>query len=136
MGTTRARRISRIGTAVVAIAACAGVLAACGSGGSPASSAKTSGGSGNAGSGNAGSGNTVDVKNFSFTPGSLTISKGATVTWKFDDAAKHNVTASGNIFKSPDLSSGGSYAFTFTKPGTYNYICTIHQYMKGTVTVR
>lgn len=125
---TRAHSINRYGTAVATIALCAGLLASCSSSGggtktssSPATSA---------------TGNTVDVKNFSFNPSSLSVSKGTKVTWKFDDSAAHNVTASDSSFKSTDLSSGGSYSFTFNTAGTYSYICTIHQYMKGTITVK
>lgn len=134
----RTRSISRIGTSIVAVAACAGLLASCSSSGAkPAGSTSGSGaGSGSASGSAGGSGNVVDVKNFSFVPGNLTITKGTTVTWKFDDQADHNVTASNNAFKSTNLHTGGTYSFTFNTAGTYSYICTIHQYMKGAVTVK
>jgi plastocyanin len=79
---------------------------------------------------------TVHVKNFSFNPGAITVKTGAKVTWIFDDSAKHNVTADDKSFKSADLSSGGSYSFTFNKAGTYSYICSIHQYMTAKVIVQ
>ena len=78
----------------------------------------------------------MDVKNFAFAPSNLTVAKGATVTWKFDDSAQHNVTSSDGSFKSTDQSSGGTYTHTFNTAGTYNYICSIHQFMKGTITVK
>lgn len=79
---------------------------------------------------------TVNVKNFSFAPQNLTVTKGTKVTWKFEDSADHNVLASDKSFKSTDLKSGATYAFTFNTPGKYSYICGIHQYMTGSVTVK
>ncbi|SES42992.1 cupredoxin domain-containing protein [Actinokineospora terrae] len=79
---------------------------------------------------------TVEIKNFTFTPQQLTVVVGTTVTWKFTDTAKHNVTASGKSFASDDLSDGATFTHTFDKPGEYPYICSLHQYMTGTITVR
>jgi plastocyanin len=79
---------------------------------------------------------TVHVKNFSFDPQNLTVTKGTKVTWVFEDSTDHNVKALDKTFGSKDLKSGGTYAFTLTKPGKYSYICTIHQYMTATVTVK
>jgi plastocyanin len=79
---------------------------------------------------------TVHVKNFSFDPQNLTVSKGTKVTWTFEDSTDHNVAASDKSFKSKDLKSGGTYSFTFNTAGKYAYICTIHQYMSGSVTVQ
>ena len=123
---------------VVAGAACVGLLAGCSSSGSstgPASSS-SSGSSATGGSATGGSATTVDVKGYAFAPGNITVAKGTTVTWKFEDPTKHNVTSSTNAFTSTDLSAGGSYSHTFNTAGTYNYICSIHQFMKGTVTVK
>ena len=78
---------------------------------------------------------TVTVKNFAFSPSKLTVKTGTKVTWKFEDTAKHNVTSDNNKFKSKDIQTG-SYSYTFNSPGTYTYICSLHQYMKGTVTVQ
>jgi plastocyanin len=77
----------------------------------------------------------VEVKNFSFSPMDLTVTAGTTVTWKFDDSAQHTVKASDGSFTSPALSNGKTFSFKFTKPGKYSYICSIHQYMTGTITV-
>jgi len=78
----------------------------------------------------------VVVKNYTFTPTNVSIPVGATITWKFEDSVQHNVTASDQSFKSADLSSGQTFAMTFTKSGTFPYTCTIHPYMTGTITVR
>ena len=75
------------------------------------------------------------VKNFSFVPGDLTVKTGTKVTWKFEDDTAHNVTADDSKFKSKDIQSG-SYSYTFGSAGKYSYYCSIHQYMKGTITVR
>ena len=132
---TRVHGFKRSASAVVTLAVCAGLLASCSSSGGSSKGGSSSTGSASSSSSTS-SGDTVDVKNFSFTPASLTVAKGTTVTWKFDDSANHNVTASDNSFKSTDLHTGGSYSYTFNTVGTYNYICTIHQYMKGSVTVK
>ena len=79
---------------------------------------------------------TVVVKQFSFNPPNLTVTKGTKVTWKFEDDTDHNVTAGDKIFKSKDLKNGGTYSFTFNTAGKYAYICSIHQYMSGSVTVQ
>ena len=78
----------------------------------------------------------VVVNNYAFAPANVSIPVGATVTWKFEDSVQHNVTASDQSFKSADLSSGQTFAMTFTKPGSFPYTCTIHPYMIGTITVR
>jgi plastocyanin len=79
---------------------------------------------------------TVTVQNFSFNPGDLTVKTGTKVTWKFEDSVQHNVTAGDKSFKSNDESKGGSYSFTFNKAGSYDYTCTIHPQMHGSVTVK
>jgi plastocyanin len=75
----------------------------------------------------------VTLANKAFSPSSVTIAVGGTVTWTNNDGA-HNVTANGGAFKSPTFSSG-TFKFTFTKAGTYPYNCTLHGGMNGTVTV-
>jgi len=78
----------------------------------------------------------VHVKNFSFEPQKLAVTKGTKVTWKFDDSTPHTATANDKSFDSGSKKAGGSFTFTFTKPGTYQYICTFHQYMTGIITVK
>jgi plastocyanin len=80
-------------------------------------------------------GDSVDIKNFSFEPASLTIKAGTTVTWHFEDSAAHTVKAADGSFTSPALSGGKTYTHKFTTPGKYPYICSIHQYMTGTIIV-
>jgi plastocyanin len=78
----------------------------------------------------------VDIKNFAFSPKDLTVTKGTKVTWKFEDSAAHTVKADDGSFTSPALSNGKTFSYTFTKTGTFKYICSIHQYMTATVTVK
>lgn len=75
---------------------------------------------------------TVKIAEFKFGD-PVTIPVGGKVTWVNEDAAPHN--AVGDTFKTADLEKGESDTVTFDKPGTYNYICTFHPYMKGTVIV-
>jgi plastocyanin len=79
---------------------------------------------------------TVDVKNFSFEPQKLTVPVGTVVTWKFEDSAQHTVQADKGAFTSKPLNNNQTYSFTFNSAGTYDYICSIHQYMTGSVTVK
>lgn len=82
-------------------------------------------------------GNAVSIMGFAFSPASLTVKAGTTVTWTNKDSDAHTVTSqgSGGPLASAALSTGQSYSFTFTKPGTYSYLCTIHPFMTATVTV-
>jgi plastocyanin len=86
----------------------------------------------------AGGGNTVVIKNFAFDPSQLTVKTGTVVKWTNQDGAPHTIvsdTGSPAAFSSDSLSSGASYTFTFTQPGTYTYHCSIHPSMKGTIMV-
>ncbi|QCQ92141.1 cupredoxin domain-containing protein [Rhodococcus sp. SGAir0479] len=81
---------------------------------------------------------TVRVANMAYTPASLTVSAGQTVTWEFDDrGTPHDVVGLGDakgVLRSPLLTSG-TWEFTFTQPGTYNYTCSLHPDMLGVVVV-
>lgn len=81
-----------------------------------------------------GEGESVVIKDFAFNPQTLTIKVGTTVTWTNEDSALHTVTAEG-IFDSGALSKGESWAYTFEEIGTYDYMCTFHPYMEGTIIV-
>lgn len=76
---------------------------------------------------------TVHMTDFSFKPDKLNVQTGESVVFQNDDDATHNVTADG--FKSGDIGSGKSWKYTFTKAGTYAYVCTYHPGMQGTITV-
>ncbi|MCX6678096.1 MAG: PQQ-dependent sugar dehydrogenase [Methanothrix sp.] len=79
--------------------------------------------------------NVVEIKNFSFQPSSITVSPGTIVTWVNNDPVEHTVTSSDGIFKSGNMATGGLFNFTFSKPGKYQYQCSIHPSMVGYVIV-
>ena len=79
--------------------------------------------------------NAATIKGFSFQPDVVKVKVGAKVTWTNDDTVAHTVTADTNSFASGNLQPGGSFSFTFTRPGTYAYHCSIHPSMHGSVVV-
>jgi plastocyanin len=80
---------------------------------------------------------TIVMKNFTFMPTPLTVAPGTKITVINQDQAPHTVTADDKSFDSGTISGGQRGEFTApTKPGSYPYICTIHQYMKGTLIVQ
>lgn len=84
----------------------------------------------------AASGNAVTIENFAFSPATLNVKVGDTVTWTNRDSAPHKIASdSGSELSSDTLSQGGTYSHTFTQAGTYDYHCAIHTSMKGKVIV-
>lgn len=79
--------------------------------------------------------NKVVISNFAFGPQTITVKVGTTVTWTNKDADDHTVTAMDGSFNSAPLATGASYSHTFTKAGTFGYLCTIHPFMTATVVV-
>jgi plastocyanin len=79
----------------------------------------------------------VDAMGYKFTPASLTINVGDTVTWTNHDQAPHNIviTDGPEKFTSPTLQTGQTFSHTFTLAGNYSYYCSIHPDMKATITV-
>jgi amicyanin len=80
-------------------------------------------------------GTAVNITNFAFTPATLTVMVGDTVTWTNHDEEPHTVVANDGSFHSPGLDNNATYSFTFTNPGTFDYTCGIHPFMHGTVVV-
>ena len=76
------------------------------------------------------------VKDFMFTPMSLTVKAGTTVTWSNMDDEPHTVVSSTGLFHSAALDTNDSFSFKFDKPGTYQFVCTIHPRMVGTIIVQ
>lgn len=81
---------------------------------------------------------TVEVKidNFSFSPATITVSVGTTVRWTNRDDIPHTVVEEKEVFKSKTLDTDEQFSYTFTKPGTYGYFCSIHPKMTGKVVVQ
>jgi plastocyanin len=78
----------------------------------------------------------VKMDNFTFTPQTLTVRSGTTVTWVNKDDVPHTVTSTDKKFKSRALDTDERFSFTFSAPGTYNYFCSVHPHMTGKVIVR
>ena len=75
----------------------------------------------------------VEIMSNAFSPASIQISKGGTVRWINLVNVLHNIQGDG--FNSGLIYHGYTYSFTFNNTGTYNYNCSIHSYMEGTITV-
>ena len=82
-------------------------------------------------------GNTVQATaQLTFTPVTLSIKKGDTVTWNNSSGIAHNVTFQSGPSFSQALNDGSTVSRTFTTTGTFNYFCSIHgQSMHGTIVV-
>ena len=78
---------------------------------------------------------TVTIQNMAFTPDTLTVKAGTTVTWYNMDEVPHTVVDLNGRFSSPSIAPGYSYAYPFTVVGTYTYHCTIHPEMKTGVII-
>ncbi len=86
--------------------------------------------------------NQVNMQNTSYSPQSLTISKGTTVTWTNKDPYNHTVTSGtpghpSGLFDSGNIAANGTYSYTFDSTGTFSYYCKIHlASMTGTIIVK
>jgi len=78
----------------------------------------------------------VKIDNFSFSPATLEIKAGTTVTWTNADDIPHTVVSNDKIFKSKVLDTDQKFSFTFDKPGTYPYFCSLHPKMTAKVVVQ
>ena len=77
----------------------------------------------------------VEIKDFAFAPPTLEVAKGTTVTWTNGDGVGHSVNASDGTFDSEKLDQGATFDHTFDADGEFAYVCDIHPYMAGTITV-
>jgi plastocyanin len=82
--------------------------------------------------------NTVTIDNFAFGPATIAVAAGTKVTWTNRDDEPHTVVSADQtrVFKSGALDTDDDFSFTFDKPGTYRYFCSIHPHMTGTVIVQ
>ena len=82
-----------------------------------------------------GEGVEVEIEDFAYVPGTITIKVGTTVTWTNKDSVGHTATSDDGVFDSGMLSKGSSFSYTFTTAGTFGYFCTPHPYMVATIVV-
>jgi len=81
----------------------------------------------------------INIKNMMFTPSQISIQKGGTVTWTNNDNIVHTVVDDLSNVGGPssgDIQPGGTYSFTFNKTGSFQYHCSIHPSMRGTIVVK
>jgi plastocyanin len=82
----------------------------------------------------AGTNHTVAIDGVKYIPPILTVKQGDRVTWVNHDPYPHTVTARGT-FDSREIAADGKWTYVARKPGRYEYICTLHPNMKGTLVV-
>ncbi|MGA9362503.1 MAG: cupredoxin family copper-binding protein [Mycobacterium sp.] len=80
-------------------------------------------------------GDQVGIDNFAFAPATLTVKAGSTVTWTNHDEEPHTVAATDGSFHSPGMGTGATFSHTFPTAGKFDYVCSIHPMMHGTVVV-
>lgn len=128
-GSIRAGRVAILVTMLVAVL---GSVVGCGGG--------AGGRAGESGGGAVTTPNppdTIMIDKFAYQPVVLTVSPGATITVVNEDPVAHTVTAKGKSFDTGSIAGGERGQFTApSKPGTYPYICTFHEYMSGTLIVK
>jgi len=71
-----------------------------------------------------------------YAPNPITVAVGGTVTWKNNDSVTHTSTANGGAWNSGNMAPGASFSTTFSSAGSFQYHCTIHPGMVGTITVQ
>ena len=80
---------------------------------------------------------TVTINNYTFIPAKVTVHPGDTVTWTNQDSIPHTATSlDGKTFDSGAIDPDASWSYTFAKPGSYAYRCSIHPDMQGEVDVK
>lgn len=82
-----------------------------------------------------GKGAEIVITNFVYSPSPAEVRAGQPVTVTNEDSSVHTLTVPGGI-DSGSLTQGKSFTFTPTEAGTVDYLCDIHQYMKGRIVVR
>jgi len=79
---------------------------------------------------------TIDIKGFKFAPPAVTVPFGTTLTWVNHDEETHTVTSTTGAFGSPGLMNDDAFRQSFAKPGTHEYFCRLHPFMKAAVVVK
>jgi plastocyanin len=77
----------------------------------------------------------VKMEGMQFSPATLEVHRGDTVTWRNNDVVPHTATAAGK-FDSGNIAPGKTFARKLDQPGAYDYICTYHPGMKGRIEVK
>ncbi len=80
--------------------------------------------------------NTVVISGYAFSPASITVAKGTTITWQNNDPVVHTATADNGSWDTGAIAAGASKTATFASTGTFTYHCTQHPMMTATVVVQ
>jgi plastocyanin len=128
---------------ICSVLALALVAAGCGSDDNKSTSSSSGGGSTKPAKAppSGGKGASVSLKNIQFSPKTLSVAKGTTVTWTNDDSVNHDVTKTGGpgpkfSSGSGNMAQGDTFKQKLTTPGTIDYVCTVHPGMAGKITVK
>ena len=78
----------------------------------------------------------IQIAKHKYDRPTLTVPVGTTVTWLNKDEDVHTVVSTTLTFRSPGLETDDAYSYKFTKPGVYQYFCTLHPLMTGKVIVK
>jgi plastocyanin len=78
----------------------------------------------------------VAIHNFMFSPMSLAVAVGTSVSWKNLDGEPHTIRSIDDTFRSGALDQNDTFSYTFDKPGTYRYVCSIHPQMVASIVVK
>ena len=79
---------------------------------------------------------TVIIEGTRFVPETLTVRRGERVVWLNKDPFPHTVTARGHGFDSRSIAANASWRYVAQKSGTFDYVCTLHPTMTGTLVVK
>lgn len=107
-------------------------LVACGGGGSDTTGPGPGGGGGSTPVATT----SVQMQSSAFTPRAIRVAPSATVTWTNSDGFLHNVVFSGTVGTIAEFATGNRTLQMPAAAGTYNYSCTLHAGMNGSVTVQ
>ena len=78
----------------------------------------------------------ISIMKHKFSLPTVTVPVGETITWVNQDEDVHTVVSTAGVFRSPGLDTDETYSYKFTKPGVYQYFCTLHPLMVGKVVVK
>ena len=114
----------RMGVLAVALSGMLGAATIAAAQGGPAMAARSAAGS------------QIEIKEHKYSPATLTVPVGTTVTWINHDDDVHTVTSSAQAFTSRGIDTDETFTYKFTKAGTYAYFCTLHPLMTATIVVK
>ncbi len=78
----------------------------------------------------------ISMQDLQFSPGEATVAVGQRIQWHNDEDVPHNViAATGADFRSQTITRDGTFTFTARRPGTIEYLCSLHPGMTGTLRI-